>query len=111
MSRRRFFVGGNWKLNGSQGFIKDFCQSIQISENIITEIVLAPPTIYLALLKDHCHHRIQLASQNVSDQDGGAYTGETSVAMLEDLGIGWTLIGHSERRQLYGETNEVGDII
>lgn len=74
------------------------------------EVVIAPPTIYLLLAREHLRHGIEVAAQNVYDKPNGAYTGEISTEQLKDSGIGWTLTGHSERRVLLGEVDAVSPV-
>jgi triosephosphate isomerase (TIM) len=61
-------------------------------------VVVAPPSLYLLLTREHLDPKFEVAAQNVFDQPSGAYTGEISAAQLKDSGITWTLLGHSERR-------------
>lgn len=70
-------------------------------------MVVAPPALYIAALKSSLSSEmVQLAVQNLSDKPSGAYTGELSIAMLQDLNIPWAIIGHSERRKYYHESDE-----
>jgi triosephosphate isomerase (TIM) len=68
-----------------------------------TEVVIAPPSLYLLLTREHLPSNIEVAAQNVFDRPNGAFTGEISVAQLVDSGITWTILGHSERRTLMKE--------
>lgn len=71
-------------------------------------MVIAPPSLYIAALQSALgSSSIQLAVQDVSDQQSGAYTGQLSVSMLQDLGVGWAIIGHSERRLHNREEDEL----
>lgn len=72
-----------------------------------TEVVIAPPAVYLLLVREHLKPSIEVASQNVFDKPNGAFTGEISVAQLKDSNITWTILGHSERRTILGETDAV----
>jgi triosephosphate isomerase len=70
--------------------------------------VIAPPALYLQLAADELKKdNVEVSAQNVYDKPNGAYTGEISVAQLKDSGIHWTILGHSERRTILGETDEV----
>lgn len=71
-----------------------------------TEVVIAPPSLYLLLTREHLSDNIQVAAQNVFDRPNGAFTGEISVAQLKDSGITWTLTGHSERRTILREEDK-----
>ena len=79
--------------------------SVDVPSN--TDVCVAPPYLYLDWLKRELSPSIHVAAQNVSATGHGAYTGEISAQQLADFGIQWTLVGHSERRQLYGATDEV----
>jgi len=103
---RQFFVGGNFKMNGSVDSIKKivtYLSDAKLDSNV--EVVIAPPTLYLLLTREHLNPKIEVAAQNVFDKPNGAFTGEISVEQLKDSNITWTLIGHSERRQILQETD------
>lgn len=69
--------------------------------------MIAPPAIFLYLCKQTFDDFCEVAAQNVYHKPLGAYTGEISVPMLSEANIGWAIIGHSERRQYFKETDEV----
>jgi triosephosphate isomerase len=69
--------------------------------------VIAPPALYLLLVREHLREGIEVAAQNVFDKPNGAFTGEISVSQLKDSNITWTILGHSERRTILGESDEV----
>ncbi|OBT76956.1 triosephosphate isomerase [Pseudogymnoascus sp. 05NY08] len=71
-----------------------------------SEVVVAPPAIYLLLARAELRKEVEVAAQNVYDKNEGAFTGEISPAQLKDSNIGWTLIGHSERRVILKESDE-----
>lgn len=71
------------------------------------EVVIAPPSLHLLLTREHLRKGIEVAAQNVFDKPNGAFTGEISAEQLVDSGIGWTLTGHSERRVIMGEDDNV----
>ncbi|KAL2164181.1 hypothetical protein VTH06DRAFT_3395 [Thermothelomyces fergusii] len=106
---RKFFVGGNFKMNGTKESIKTIVKGLneaQLDPNV--EVVIAPPAIYLHLAQSELKKTgIEVSAQNVYDKPNGAYTGEISVSQLKDSGVNWTILGHSERRTLLGETDEV----
>ena len=68
-----------------------------------TEVVVAPPSVYLLLAREHLDPKHEVSAQNIFDKPSGAFTGEISAAQLKDAGIKWTLIGHSERRSILKE--------
>ncbi|KAL2181361.1 Triosephosphate isomerase [Thermothelomyces heterothallicus CBS 202.75] len=106
---RKFFVGGNFKMNGTKESIKTIVKGLneaQLDPNV--EVVIAPPAIYLHLAQSELKKPgIEVSAQNVYDKPNGAYTGEISVSQLKDSGVNWTILGHSERRTLLGETDGV----
>ena len=70
------------------------------------DVLLAVPAPFLAIAREYGEKSgIHIASQTIHEKAEGAFTGELSIPMLKDLGVHWTLIGHSERRQLYNETD------
>jgi triosephosphate isomerase (TIM) len=72
-----------------------------------TETVIAPPALYLIPVREKLRKDVGVASQNVYDKPNGAFTGEISVSQLKDSGIEWTILGHSERRTILRESDEV----
>ncbi|XP_022944453.1 triosephosphate isomerase, cytosolic-like [Cucurbita moschata] len=110
---RKFFVGGNWKCNGTNEETKKIVSTLnqaEIPSEDVVEVVVSPPFVFLSLVKSLLRSDIQVAAQNCWVRKGGAFTGEISAEMLVNLGIPWVIIGHSERRLLLNESNEfVGD--
>ena len=104
---RKKIVAGNWKMNGSVTKNVQLLSALTQSAPDNIEIILAPPALYLSGVKAQLMgSSIALAGQNVAAEgQSGAYTGEISAQMLADLGIAYAIVGHSERRQYYGETD------
>ena len=103
-------VAGNWKMHKTASearqFVHDFLKLYQADSSV--EVVMAPPFTALHAIQDVIRSTpIKLAAQNVYYQQEGAYTGEISPPMLKDLGCQYVIIGHSERRQYFGETNRL----
>lgn len=99
---------GNWKMNGDSVSNQELVNSILNYKTTNTDIVICPPAPYLSQVQSLiAESDITLGAQNVSSQNNGAFTGETSVSMLNDIGCTYSLVGHSERRALFHETNEV----
>lgn len=71
-----------------------------------TEVVVAPPALYLLLTREHLDPKFEVAAQNIFDKPSGAFTGEISASQLKDSGISWTLLGHSERRTVLREDDD-----
>lgn len=101
-------IAGNWKMNNSISESLDLIDSIKKSElNKDVEVVVAPPFTSLYEAKKITEGtNIKLASQNMHWEDKGAFTGEISPHMLKEIGIDYCIIGHSERRQYFNETDE-----
>ncbi|WP_346837331.1 triose-phosphate isomerase [Microbulbifer sp. SAOS-129_SWC] len=100
-------VAANWKMNGSREFAEGFFTALDL-EDSGAEVVICPPFPYLSLVADRVANRaIALGAQNLSHEAAGAYTGEVSAAMLRDVETRYVIVGHSERRSLYGESSEL----
>jgi triosephosphate isomerase len=104
---RQFFVGGNFKLNPSSLQSKVLLiEGLNKAElDPSTEVVIAPPTIYLIPVSESIRKDIKVAAQNCYFKESGAFTGETSPKQLADAGIPYVILGHSERRTLFHETS------
>jgi len=105
---RRFFVGGNWKLNGSKESIRVLLGTLNAHpppSNV--DVVVAPPSLYVGFVADFAAPHVQVAAQNCWKSQSGAFTGENSPQMIADVGATWVILGHSERRHVFGESNEV----
>ncbi|KAK7601240.1 hypothetical protein V9T40_008681 [Parthenolecanium corni] len=105
---RKFFVGGNWKLNGDKKFIAELVDCLKkcnLDSNV--EIVVAPPSIYLEYTKSIVPANIEVSAQNCYKIPKGAFTGEISPAMIKDIGVDWVILGHSERRNVFGEQDSL----
>ena len=93
--------------NGTIDSIKDIVSNLNKATcDTNTEVVIAPPTLYLLLTREHLRKGIEVAAQNVFDKPNGAFTGEISVSQLKDSNITWAVLGHSERRVILQETNQ-----
>jgi triosephosphate isomerase len=107
---RRSIVAGNWKMNGSAESIAQLLEKLVVGLagcEDTTDMLVCPPALYLPLVqKSLTNSVISIGVQNVSEQGSGAYTGEISVSMLKDFAVRYVIVGHSERRQLNGETDE-----
>ena len=104
MKSRTPLVAGNWKMNGRQDLLAEMAQALAGYEGA-AEVVICPPYPYLAAARSVLPSTIGVGGQNLSDQDDGAFTGEVSAPMLAEMGCGHVIIGHSERRALYAETD------
>ncbi len=108
MSRRRI-IAGNWKMNmrldTATALAKGVAESV--GENPEVDVVLCPPSIYLSAVGTAVEGTpVGLGAQNLYAAQDGAFTGEVNAAMLTDVGCGYVILGHSERRALLGETDQ-----
>lgn len=111
MTRKKFLMG-NWKMNHTIAEANAFCEDVKnaglvrIARNKGVMIGVAPSYLALQSVKKHAHGLI-VASQDAHYMDHGAYTSSVSIPMLEEIGIDWSIIGHSEKRTYEGETSFV----
>ena len=104
---RRSLVVGNWKMHGTvaaaRTLVGDLARAVA---SVTTEIAVCPPHVHLAAAVAAAQgSSIGVGAQNCSEHEAGAYTGEIAVSMLTELGCDRVILGHSERRQFYGETD------
>lgn len=104
---RRPLVAANWKMNGDKVSNKALLETVIASLNTTdVDVVIAAPYVYLEQVSQYCKtNGLMLAAQNVSEFDAGAYTGEIAASMLADVGCQFSIIGHSERRQYFQESD------
>lgn len=105
---RPLLVAGNWKMNGSMASARKLVTGLVEGHNDIQNVELAvfPPFVYLAEIERLLTNTpISWGAQNLSEQQAGAYTGEIAAGMLKDFNCKYVLVGHSERRTLYGESD------
>jgi triosephosphate isomerase len=107
---RKILVAGNWKMHGSGANTRDLINGLisALGEGPASDVAVCPPFVYLreagALVAGS---RVLLGAQNLAVEESGAYTGEVAGSMLRDVGCHFVIVGHSERRSLYGETSEL----
>jgi triosephosphate isomerase len=116
MTMKKTLIAGNWKMNGSlaanSALVTALDEGMHVTNSVFVpakcDVALCVPSVYLAQMQQLCiKSGIELGSQDVSSQESGAFTGEISVSMLKDFGVRYAIVGHSERRQFHGETDEL----
>ncbi|MCK7596121.1 triose-phosphate isomerase [Microbulbifer sp. CAU 1566] len=106
---RKTLVAANWKMHGSKAFAEQLLAELNSglkSGDCSAQVVICPPFPYLSVVAEAADQLIA-GAQNLSEQSSGAFTGEVSAEMLLDCGVRYVIVGHSERRSLYGESSEL----
>lgn len=108
---RQPLVAGNWKMHGSKETVASLLAGLKagMSNVQVAEVAVCPPFVYLQqVAAELSGSKIAWGSQDICEQEGqGAFTGEVSGAMLQEFGCKYVIVGHSERRNIYGETDEI----
>lgn len=108
---RKRIVAGNWKMNKTYddalALVSEVVNMVKDEVTGQTLVVLCPPSVFLTTLKQYvpAGGRIALGAQNCHEKVSGAYTGEISASMLQSIGVNYVILGHSERRQYFNESN------
>lgn len=106
---RKFFVGGNWKMNNLK---KDNQALVELLNGASvnfesTEVLVAPPALYFDFVRQNLNANFHVSAQNCYKKEKGAFTGDISPAMIKDMGGDYVILGHSERRNVFGESDEL----
>jgi len=104
------FLAGNWKMNLDRRAALDLVGALRetVGSRNDVDVAVFPPYVYIdEIARALAGSPIMVGAQNVCDEDSGAFTGEVSVAMLKDVGAQIVVVGHSERRHIYGEADEL----
>jgi triosephosphate isomerase len=100
---RRQLVAGNWKMNGDKALVDKIQKQLDAATLENMDVVICPPFPYIGLFDD----KVKLGSQNISQFDSGAHTGEVSVTMLKEFNCQYVIVGHSERRTDNNESDKL----
>lgn len=106
---RQKLVVGNWKMHGSRAQVQELIEGVAagcVGLNQV-EVAVGPTLLHLGLASELCVGKIKLAAQNLYAEPNGAFTGEVSAPMLADYGVNYVIVGHSERREIFAETDQV----
>jgi len=110
LSLKKFFIGGNWKCNNifaeTKNLVENVINKLEFDDNRV-EVIVAPMFLHLPYVVQSITNKVQAAAQDCSATTLGAYTGEIAPSQIQDIVVHWVIIGHSERRTKYGETNSI----
>ncbi len=105
---RNTLIAGNWKMNGNLESVTALVDGIKAGDRGNAELAVCPPSVYLMKIGGMlAESGIALGAQNVCQHEAGAYTGEVAASMLKEAGCRYAIVGHSERRSIYGESDEM----
>ena len=105
---KKFLIAGNWKMNKTTAEAVEFAQALKAKNLANAEdcAIMAPFTQLVSLKKELEGSGVKVGAQNVHFEPSGAFTGEISIPMLKEIGVDYCVIGHSERREYFNETDD-----
>ncbi|CAH9054575.1 Triosephosphate isomerase [Pseudoalteromonas holothuriae] len=103
MAQRKPIVAGNWKMNGSVELVSQVCDEVKKYSNSNVDVIIFPPAL---LLSEVLSENVEAGTQTISEFDSGAFTGEIHAQLAKQLGAKYTLVGHSERRSIFKESDQ-----
>lgn len=104
---RKHIIAGNWKMNHGPREALDFLEGLSFNPREDQRVILCPPFVSLPFMLEKLPAGIELAAQNIHQEEKGAYTGEIAASMIREMGVSMTLVGHSERRADFHESHEI----
>lgn len=108
---RRYLIAGNWKMNCGPAGAAELLEGLREAKPEVHEdvdVLVCPPSVSLSMAVNYLHETdIQVGAQNMHYEDDGAFTGEISATMIAESGCNYVIVGHSERREYFGETDEI----
>lgn len=104
---RKVFIAANWKMHKTVSETKEFMKIFNESKLPNQDIVIFPPYTSLQTLKELVKKPVEFGAQNMHFEDNGAFTGEISASMIKELGCSYVLLGHSDRRHIFNENNQL----
>ena len=108
MYLRKYLIAGNWKMNGTLDSINEILKIDKLCNGYEVDVALCVPNTIISKTNEAISHKkLVIGAQNCHHDESGAYTGDVSAKMLKDAGAKIIIVGHSERRQAYKETNEI----
>ena len=109
---RKIIIAGNWKMNmlfpEVEEFLFELSDELEGKDLNSVDVIVCPPSPYLEITSDIANDsKFHVGAQNINENDNGAYTGEISAAMLKSMELTYCVIGHSERRKYFSESDEM----
>lgn len=107
MAKPRKFICGNWKMNGDIGTVQSLMAELRAAAPMDVDMCVCPPFVHLSLVASVLPNGFSLGAQDCAATSNGAFTGDISASMVKDIGCSHVILGHSERRQYHGETDDL----
>ncbi|WP_371378562.1 triose-phosphate isomerase [Thalassotalea aquiviva] len=106
--KRQTIIAANWKMNGNLALVKEISAGLNGENFGDNQVIISTPAPYMAAMNAVIDNaNVACGAQNINENESGAFTGELSALMLNDLNVQYVILGHSERRSIYGESDEL----